>query len=254
MLRGVVTDGSGAQLADLPGPPVIAKTGTAEYVAAAAPCRPTPGWSRPRATSRSRCSSRSGSPARAPPARSSRSSCGQPADGGLVTVAGDPSTSGGAVSADRGSSGATARGGGETPTALYRRPRQLRARQRVAPRRSRTVRRPRAELARPGRRAPSATRSGRKYAGPSPHGVSAGARSSRRCSLRNDSLHDSWPTAVRGKFPGEEFRLGPQRLLGEVSVAVPQWPHEQRTAAHATAVSSSSGASGARPRGVAAST
>ena len=33
MLRGVVTDGSGAQLADVPGPPVIAKTGTAEYVA-----------------------------------------------------------------------------------------------------------------------------------------------------------------------------------------------------------------------------
>jgi cell division protein FtsI/penicillin-binding protein 2 len=31
MLRGVVTDGSGAQLADVPGPPVIAKTGTAEY-------------------------------------------------------------------------------------------------------------------------------------------------------------------------------------------------------------------------------
>jgi cell division protein FtsI/penicillin-binding protein 2 len=33
MLRGVVTDGSGAQLVDVPGPPVIAKTGTAEYVA-----------------------------------------------------------------------------------------------------------------------------------------------------------------------------------------------------------------------------
>lgn len=33
MLRGVVTEGSGNQLADVPGPPVIAKTGTAEYVA-----------------------------------------------------------------------------------------------------------------------------------------------------------------------------------------------------------------------------
>ncbi len=33
MLRGVVTSGSGALLADVPGPPVIAKTGTAEYVA-----------------------------------------------------------------------------------------------------------------------------------------------------------------------------------------------------------------------------
>ncbi|HYH34098.1 MAG TPA: penicillin-binding transpeptidase domain-containing protein, partial [Nocardioides sp.] len=33
MLRGVVTSGSGAQLADVPGGPVIAKTGTAEYVA-----------------------------------------------------------------------------------------------------------------------------------------------------------------------------------------------------------------------------
>jgi cell division protein FtsI/penicillin-binding protein 2 len=33
MLRAVVTSGSGAQLADLPGGPVIAKTGTAEYVA-----------------------------------------------------------------------------------------------------------------------------------------------------------------------------------------------------------------------------
>ena len=33
LLRGVVTSGSGAQLADVPGPPVIAKTGTAEYVA-----------------------------------------------------------------------------------------------------------------------------------------------------------------------------------------------------------------------------
>ena len=32
LLRGVVTSGSGAQLADLPGGPVIAKTGTAEYV------------------------------------------------------------------------------------------------------------------------------------------------------------------------------------------------------------------------------
>ena len=32
MLRGVVTDGSGSQLADVPGPPVIAKTGTAEFV------------------------------------------------------------------------------------------------------------------------------------------------------------------------------------------------------------------------------
>lgn len=31
MLRGVVTDGSGRALADLPGPPVIAKTGTAEF-------------------------------------------------------------------------------------------------------------------------------------------------------------------------------------------------------------------------------
>lgn len=31
MLRGVVTDGSGAGLADLPGPPAIAKTGTAEF-------------------------------------------------------------------------------------------------------------------------------------------------------------------------------------------------------------------------------
>lgn len=33
MLRGVVTSGSGALLADVPGEPVIAKTGTAEYVA-----------------------------------------------------------------------------------------------------------------------------------------------------------------------------------------------------------------------------
>ncbi len=33
MLRGVVTGGSGSFLADVPGPPVIAKTGTAEYVA-----------------------------------------------------------------------------------------------------------------------------------------------------------------------------------------------------------------------------
>lgn len=33
MLRAVVTGGSGAQLADVPGPPVIAKTGTAEYAA-----------------------------------------------------------------------------------------------------------------------------------------------------------------------------------------------------------------------------
>jgi cell division protein FtsI/penicillin-binding protein 2 len=32
MLRAVVTEGSGSQLADLPGPPVIAKTGTAEFV------------------------------------------------------------------------------------------------------------------------------------------------------------------------------------------------------------------------------
>jgi cell division protein FtsI/penicillin-binding protein 2 len=32
MLRGVVTGGSGSFLADVPGPPVIAKTGTAEYV------------------------------------------------------------------------------------------------------------------------------------------------------------------------------------------------------------------------------
>lgn len=32
MLRGVVTSGSGALLADVPGPPVLAKTGTAEYV------------------------------------------------------------------------------------------------------------------------------------------------------------------------------------------------------------------------------
>ncbi len=31
LLRAVVTDGSGSQLADLPGPPVIAKTGTAEF-------------------------------------------------------------------------------------------------------------------------------------------------------------------------------------------------------------------------------
>lgn len=31
MLRGVVTDGSGRGLADVPGPPVIAKTGTAEF-------------------------------------------------------------------------------------------------------------------------------------------------------------------------------------------------------------------------------
>jgi len=34
LLRGVVTSGSGALLADVPGGPVIAKTGTAEYVAA----------------------------------------------------------------------------------------------------------------------------------------------------------------------------------------------------------------------------
>ena len=33
MLRGVVTGGSGSFLLDVPGPPVIAKTGTAEYVA-----------------------------------------------------------------------------------------------------------------------------------------------------------------------------------------------------------------------------
>ena len=31
MLRGVVTSGSGSGLADVPGPPVIAKTGTAEF-------------------------------------------------------------------------------------------------------------------------------------------------------------------------------------------------------------------------------
>jgi cell division protein FtsI/penicillin-binding protein 2 len=31
MLRGVVTSGSGIGLADVPGPPVIAKTGTAEF-------------------------------------------------------------------------------------------------------------------------------------------------------------------------------------------------------------------------------
>lgn len=31
LLRSVVTDGSGAQLADVPGPPVLAKTGTAEF-------------------------------------------------------------------------------------------------------------------------------------------------------------------------------------------------------------------------------
>jgi cell division protein FtsI/penicillin-binding protein 2 len=31
MLRGVVTSGSGGGLADVPGPPVIAKTGTAEF-------------------------------------------------------------------------------------------------------------------------------------------------------------------------------------------------------------------------------
>ncbi|WP_322937405.1 penicillin-binding transpeptidase domain-containing protein [Nocardioides bizhenqiangii] len=34
MLRAVVTEGSGSQLADVPGPPVIAKTGTAEFVGA----------------------------------------------------------------------------------------------------------------------------------------------------------------------------------------------------------------------------
>jgi cell division protein FtsI/penicillin-binding protein 2 len=33
MLRGVVTAGSGSLLADVPGPPVIAKTGTAEFTA-----------------------------------------------------------------------------------------------------------------------------------------------------------------------------------------------------------------------------
>ena len=31
LLRGVVTDGSGRGLLDVPGPPVIAKTGTAEF-------------------------------------------------------------------------------------------------------------------------------------------------------------------------------------------------------------------------------
>ncbi len=31
MLRGVVTNGSGSGLLDVPGPPVIAKTGTAEF-------------------------------------------------------------------------------------------------------------------------------------------------------------------------------------------------------------------------------
>jgi cell division protein FtsI/penicillin-binding protein 2 len=31
MLRGVVTGGSGSFLLDVPGPPVIAKTGTAEF-------------------------------------------------------------------------------------------------------------------------------------------------------------------------------------------------------------------------------
>ena len=31
LLRGVVTGGSGSFLADVPGPPVIAKTGTAEF-------------------------------------------------------------------------------------------------------------------------------------------------------------------------------------------------------------------------------
>ncbi len=39
LLRGVVTSGSGSQLADVPGPPVIAKTGTAEYVARGGPHR-----------------------------------------------------------------------------------------------------------------------------------------------------------------------------------------------------------------------
>ena len=43
LLRGVVTSGSGAALADLPGGPVIAKTGTAEYVDAGGTLR-THAW------------------------------------------------------------------------------------------------------------------------------------------------------------------------------------------------------------------
>ena len=43
MLRGVVTDGSGRGLADVPGPPVIAKTGTAEFGTRRRTCRRTPG-------------------------------------------------------------------------------------------------------------------------------------------------------------------------------------------------------------------
>ena len=42
MLRGVVTSGSGSLLADVPGPPVIAKTGTAEFEKTAR-SSPTPG-------------------------------------------------------------------------------------------------------------------------------------------------------------------------------------------------------------------
>ena len=36
-MRGVVTSGSGAFLADVPGPPVLAKTGTAEFGSASPP-------------------------------------------------------------------------------------------------------------------------------------------------------------------------------------------------------------------------
>ena len=43
MLRGVVTSGSGSLLADVPGPPVIAKTGTAEFTDDDGAPRPTPG-------------------------------------------------------------------------------------------------------------------------------------------------------------------------------------------------------------------
>jgi cell division protein FtsI/penicillin-binding protein 2 len=42
MMRAVVTRGSGAGLADVPGPPVIAKTGTAEF--GATPPLPTHVW------------------------------------------------------------------------------------------------------------------------------------------------------------------------------------------------------------------
>ena len=60
-MRAVVTDGSGRLLADLPGAPVLAKTGTAEF-GQQAPLRTHAWMIASTATSRSRSSSRSASP------------------------------------------------------------------------------------------------------------------------------------------------------------------------------------------------